>query len=155
MRAPLVALLGLGLAAAASSSGGFNGRTISPLRALRGGENADVAEFGHSGAPQKLRNAFKITVRAPPPCCLAAHPDVFTSSFCPANIPDEPVLPQRVEVCGTVTTLGAYRKDFLALELSGPRRISDGSIDLQSSPPDALFARREGVPDTAMCSGCS
>ncbi|KAJ1479005.1 hypothetical protein T484DRAFT_1815902, partial [Baffinella frigidus] len=64
MRAPLVALLGLGLAAAASAADGSHGRIVAPLRALRGGnlqgENAEVASFGHSNAPLKRQGAFKI-----------------------------------------------------------------------------------------------
>ena len=69
MRAPLVALLGLGLAAAAAAAGSPNGITVTPLRALRGGNIAadvKVADFGHSNQPLKRQGAFKIAVRAPP-----------------------------------------------------------------------------------------
>ena len=155
MRAPLVALLGLGFAAAVSSSGGFNGRAISPLRALRGGENADVAEFGHSGAPQKLRNAFKITVRALPPCYLAAHPDVFTSPLCPVNFLDEPVPSHGVEVCGTVTILfqlSVRTEKNVGVGADWPPPGFKWVHRFKSRPADPLFARREGVPDIAMCS---
>ena len=84
MRAPLVALLvallGLGLAAAAAAAGSPNGITVTPLRALRGGNAADVkvADFGHSNQPLKRQGAFKIAVRAPP--CVAQAQSIGITS---------------------------------------------------------------------------
>jgi hypothetical protein len=77
MRAPLAALMGLGLATAVATAGNSPGRIVTPLRPLRGGNlaasEAEVATFGHSNAPQKRVGAFKIAVDAlprPTPCVV-------------------------------------------------------------------------------------